>query len=323
MRTSRFVFCLLLALGVGGPAKAVEGPAAAGPIGGTDIRQAIAPPPGLYVGGAFVGARTTRFVGPKDRQIPGLEDAQLGKVIGGPFALYVPDVTLWGGAIGLGGVLPFVHQCGRLFSGTSRECRSGMGDPYFEVDWARYFGTPRASKHPNAYPIAEGLAVLLGLGVVVPIGDYSARDPLRQSLSAGTNVWDVAPSVAVTYTTAPIIAEGTEFSAKLFWNNYFANRKTDYRTGDLLNLDFAVTEHVGPMQIGLTGFYARQVEDDTIRGAAVPPNGRRGELLQLGGVAAYDLPALASSVKVKALTSAYAQNTVRSWAFVAAWVTRR
>lgn len=317
------LLCLVASLLVaGGQAAAVEGPAAAGPIGGTDVRVALPPPPGLYVGAALVGARTTKFVGPDNRQLPSLEDARLSKVVGGPFALYVPDVTVFGGAIGIAGQLPLVHQCGRLFTGTSRECRSGVGDPYFEVDWGRYFGTPRASKHAGAYPIAEGLSVLVGLGVVVPIGDYRSRDPLQQALSAGTRIWDIAPSVAFTYTTAPILAEGTEFSAKLFWNNYFANRKTDYRTGDLLNLDFAVTEHIGPLQIGFAGFYARQIEDDTVKGFAVPPNGRRGELLQLGGVAVYDFPAYASSLKVKALTSAYAENTVKSWALVTAWITK-
>jgi hypothetical protein len=37
-------------------ALAVEGPVAAGPIGGTDIRSAILPPPGLY--GGVIGFRS-------------------------------------------------------------------------------------------------------------------------------------------------------------------------------------------------------------------------------------------------------------------------
>ena len=247
-------------------ARAVEGPAAAGPIGGTDVRQALPPPPGLYGGTAAVVAQTTRFAGPDGKTIAGLEDAKLTKAVGGPFLFYVPETTVYGGTVAVGGVLPFVRQCGKLFAGTSRRCRSGMGDPYFEANWSRYFGTPRASKHPRAYPIAEGLAVQAGFGVVAPIGSFEPQDPLKQSLSAGTGIWDLSPSVAATYTTAPILAEGTEFSAKLFWNNYFTNRKTDYRTGDVLNVDFAVTEHIGPLQIGPTGFYAKQVEDDTMGG---------------------------------------------------------
>lgn len=322
MGVSRFLIRIAAFLALASSAWAVEGPSAAGPIGGTDVRQALPPPPGLYGGAAAVYAETSGFVGPRGRIVAGLEDAKLSKVVGGPFLLYVPETQVFGGTVAFGGVLPFVRQCGRLFPGQSRRCKSGMGDPYVEADWARYFGTPRASKYPNAFPIAEGLAIMLGLGLVIPVGDFTNSEPLRQAIAAGNNVWDVAPSVAVTYTTQPIIAEGAEFSAKLFWNNYFTNRKTDYRTGDLLNVDFSVTEHIGPLQIGMTGFYARQIEDDRIGGAQVPPDGRRGELLQLGAVAVYDLPAYASSIKVKALTSAHAENTVKSWAIVTGWMTK-
>jgi hypothetical protein len=49
----RLALLLLAAVfGLIAPAHAIEGPAAAGPIGGTDIRSAMLPPPGLY-GGTF------------------------------------------------------------------------------------------------------------------------------------------------------------------------------------------------------------------------------------------------------------------------------
>jgi hypothetical protein len=78
-----------------------------------------------------------------------------------------------------------------------------MGDPYVEVDWARFFGTVRPSRNSGAYPILEGLSVLVGFGVVVPLGGFNSSSPLAQALSMGTNIWDVAPSVALTYTTGP------------------------------------------------------------------------------------------------------------------------
>lgn len=55
-------------------------------------------------------------------------------------------------------------------------------------------------------------------------------------------------------------------SAKFFWNNYLENPETHYLTGDVLNVDFAITEHIGRFQVGVTGFYAVQVGDDHIRG---------------------------------------------------------
>jgi hypothetical protein len=44
------------------PVLAVEGPSAAGPIGGTDIRSAVLPPPGLYGGVILLGAEAFDFV---------------------------------------------------------------------------------------------------------------------------------------------------------------------------------------------------------------------------------------------------------------------
>jgi hypothetical protein len=126
--------------------------------------------------------------------------------------------------------------------------------------------------------------------------------------------------VAVTYTTPPLLAEGTEFSAKFFWNNYVRNSTTGYRTGDLLNLDFAISEHIGPLQIGVTGYYFKQVEGDDVDGVAIPPDGRKAEQLLLGGIVAYDFPEQNASVKLKAGSTVIAENTVHFWAVVLGWI---
>ena len=302
------------------PALAVEGPAAAGPIGGTDIRSAMLPPPGLY-GGVFVLAAGTRdFLDGNGKIIPALRDAHLAKQFAGPFLFYVPDVKLFGGSIGFGGMVPGGNQCGHLFVGEPRRCTVGFGDPYVELDWSRFFGRVRPSKFSGAYPIFEGLSLLVGFGVVIPIGTYDASDPTEQALSIGSNIWDFAPTVAFTYTTPPILAEGTEFSAKLFWNNYLENSETHYKTADVLNLDFAVTEHIGRFQIGVAGFYAIQFGDDKLFGVTVPPDGRQGDLLHLGGVVAYDMPEYNSSVKIKAAASVFATNNPTFWSAVVGWI---
>jgi hypothetical protein len=160
---------------------------------------------------------------------------------------------------------------------------------------------------------------MLAFGVVIPAGPYDPATPLTRALSTGTNIWDFAPSIAVTYTTPPILADGTEFSAKLFWNNYLENPDTHYLTGDLINLDFAATEHIGGWQVGLTGYCARQIEDDRIFGMIAPPDGRRALTLQLGGIVAYDIPERNASLKLKATDTAYVENTVAQWQVVASW----
>jgi hypothetical protein len=58
---------------------ALEGPTAAGPIGGTDIRQAILPPPGLYGGTVLLGAESFDFLDGQGHTIPALRTADLHK----------------------------------------------------------------------------------------------------------------------------------------------------------------------------------------------------------------------------------------------------
>ena len=212
------------------------------------------------------------------------------------------------------------NQCGHLFIGELRNCTTGVGDPYAEIDWSHSFGKLRPSKFPGAYPILQGLTILVGFGIVFPGVAYDASTPLQQALSISNNIWDFAPTAGFTYTTPPIIADGTEISVRFFWNNYIENRDTHYQTGDLLDLEFAVSERIGRFQVGLTGFYAFQVEDDELFGVPIPPDGRRTTNAQLGPIVNFDIPANSSSVKVKALTTVLTENTVRSWAVIFGWV---
>src|SRR5207248_7458500 len=116
----------------------------------------------------------------------------------------------------------------------------------------------------------EGLTIAVGFGTVIPIGRYSARDASDRSLVVGNHLWDFAPTAAFTFMTRPILVEGTEISAKLYWNNYLRNPATDYSTGSLVNIDFAISERIGRFQVGVAGLYAFQIEDDEQFGVPLP-----------------------------------------------------
>jgi len=292
-------------------ASAVEGTTAAGPVGGSDVRVALLPPPGFYGGIAFFGGNAPRLVDGSGHDIPGLSPHFTLKAAS-PFFLYVPDVKLFGGSIGVFGVLPYGANCGRFLAVQHWACAWGAGDPYFEIGWWRYFGTPRPSRFAGAFPILEGLAVSVGIGAVLPAGQYKVAQVTQQGIAVGHNIFDVAPSVAFTYTTPPIIAEATELSAKLYWNNYRINSATQYQTADLVTVDFALTERYGRFQLGVAGTYAFQFADDKQFGVKVPPDGHRSEVLLLGGIFVYDLPEYAMSMKIKAVTSVVAANALRS-----------
>ncbi len=297
-------------------ANAVEGNSLAGPVGGTDIRSAFLPPPGLYGGVIYAHGEADGFTDGNGDEIPALNGLDITSNAGAAFLLYVPNVQVLGGSLGFAGVAPIAETCGRLFEFTPDKCISGAFDPYVEASWSRFFGTPRASSQAGAFPIFEGLAVQLGVGAIVPIGSYEPRAARTNGVTLGNNIWDVAPFVALTYTTPPLLADGTEFSAKVYWNSYAENDHTKYQTGDLINVDFAITEHIGRLQIGLAGVYFVQIEDDRFFGFSVPPDGRRAELLSLGGVAAYDIPEMGATVKLKAQTTIFTENFSPSQGFV-------
>ena len=306
--------CIIGALGVAFalPSWAIEGNTAAGPIGGSDIRSAFLPPPGFYGGAVALGSVVRDIKDGAGQTVPGLDAIHLTAKIAAPFFIYVPDVNFFEGSIGLFGVFPTGGECGQLATVVPRRCISGFGDPYFEVAWSRSFGQLRPSRYPGALPIMEGLVIQLGLGAVLPIGKYVAQSQRANGITIGNNTFDIAPSVAATYTTPPLIVEGTEFSAKFYWNNYWTNPTTQYRAGSLFDLDFAITEHIGRFQVGVAGFYAFQVADDRQFGATVPPDGRRVQYMTLGGVLNYDMPEYGAVFRVKALTTVIARNMVES-----------
>lgn len=292
---------------------AVEGSSVAGPIGGTDMRSAQLPPPGLYGAAAVAYGEVQNFFDGHGRKIAALSALEQATKRGGVALLYVPPVQVLGGAIGLGAVLPVAEQCGRLFAVTPRRCLAGLADPYVELNWSRYFGTPRPSRNESAYPIPEGLTVQFGFGTVVPIGRYSASVAASHGLTVGNNIWDFAPLAAFTYVSLPILGEGTELSAKAYLNTYLTNPDTQYQTGSVINVDFALTERIGRIQFGLAGAYVGQVEDDTLFNNRVGPYGRRVEVISLGLAAVYDMPEFGASIKVKGLTSVAAKNAVEGF----------
>lgn len=302
------------------PSPAVEGNTAAGPIGGTDIRSALLPPPGFYAGAIGLVSPAHEIRDGTGKPVPGLDSVNLMAKIAGPFFIYVPDVKLLEGSVGLIGVFPAGQQCGQLVSAVPSRCTSGLGDPYFELAWSRAFGQLRPSRYPGAFPIMEGLTVALGLGVVVPAGHYDAQTQAANGVTIGNKTWDLAPSVAVTYTTPPLIFEGTEFSAKFYWNHYWTNPITQYDAGSLLDVDFAISERIGRFQAGVAGFYAFQVADDRQFGGVVPPDGRRIALLNVGGVVNYDLPEFGAAIRVKALRTVVAKNAVASTGLVIGFI---
>jgi hypothetical protein len=318
MKAVRVLLRLVLAAGVGCwtlPSWAAEGSTVAGPVGGTDIRSAFHGSPGLY--GAIItgGSSVYQLRDGSGNPRAGLNAVGIDAGVAGTAFVYVPDFKFFDGSFAFLGVAGGGSLCGQITSANPRRCRTGFGDVYTEASWARFFGFTRPSRYEGAAPIREGLAISTGIGAMLPVGLYDPRIQASNGVTVGSNTLDVAPSIAFTYTTPPLLAEGTEFSSKIYLNNYARNPDTDYRSGKNVNIDFAVSEHIGRWQVGAAGYYLRQFTDDLRGGITVAPDGRRSEVLSLGGVVNYDIPEHKAAIKFKIRTSMFAYNTAMLTAF--------
>lgn len=275
---------LLPALGAGG-AWALEGAAPTGPIGGTDVRSALLPPPGLY--GVAVGAD----VAMGDLYTPiGAIPASGSTLVGGGALLYVYDTSFLGGSIASSIYAGYEQQCYGVRQPGARTCVDGIIDIYSDLLlWSFFIPDKHSSgQQGGIFPIPYGLAIQFGVGVGFPTGPWNLGSPLN----VGANFYDIVPNIAFTYTIPSIFGLGagdaTEFSTRIFHHFYTKNHDTNYKTGNILNIDWAITQRLDNWQFGLSGTYWSQVSNDEINGLMVGPDGNQAMGIAMGPVLSYD-----------------------------------
>jgi hypothetical protein len=271
------------------PAQAAEGVLPVGPIGGTDIGQALPMEPGLY--GTAVGM-TSSINGWYGNNWNDSHDASGHIAIGALSLTYVYEATLWGGRISSSGQAGYSDLCTKISGKMTKHCSNGSADSFFDLfSWARLFPSENLTPQEAASGIPYGLAVRGSFGVQAPIGEYSKNSPVNP----GANFWDIVPSVALTYTGRSIIGktfgEATEYSARIFYNHYTENHATDYQTADVVSVDFAVTQRLNSWQYGIAGYWYSQIDDDkgyvltsTDASSRQHIEGNRGRLLIAGPI---------------------------------------
>ncbi|WP_315836317.1 SphA family protein [Bradyrhizobium prioriisuperbiae] len=296
---------LLVAYAAGGrvPATAAEALTLPGVIGSGDFRQALLPAPGLYGALSMFGANVDKYhlSTSTETQMSGSQFA------GGAALAYVYDAEVFGGRIASTLSVSAQELCIKVTGPT--QCVQGLRDMYSDLLlWSRLFPSAHFAAQPKDLPqIPYGLAVQFGLGTVFPTGAYSAQ----RSVNNSGHVFDVTPNMALTYTVPSIfggmLGRATEISARTFYNTYSRNDATGYHNGNVVNINFAVSERFDSYQVGLVGLYVAQLNDDTRNGIRVPPDGRRAELLALGPAVSYTFKVDEHpfTVTVKSLISVY------------------
>lgn len=310
VRLATGALTLLMGMSLGS-AQAAETIAAAGPIGGSDVNSALLPPSGLWVTGLGLGVGFSDYYDDRGNELP----AHGADTLAGIGLLYSYPGQFMGGQLASSLFVGYERLCFNV-KPYAKNCSSGMKDIYSDVlMWSRYFPNADAmTQTPGAAPQPYGLGVLVGLGVTFPTGSYDAADPINN----GSNIWGFSPNVGLTYTMrSPLpeaFGESLQFSSRFFYHMYSENEDTNFQTGDVVSMDWAVTLGKGSWRYGLSGLTYKQLEDDTINGVVHPNNGNRSSVFGIGPIVSRDFlwkdrPA---NVTIKGIQSLNGDNVTKS-----------
>lgn len=106
----------------------------------------------------------------------------------------------------------------------------------------------------------------LAMNVYVPTGPYQLRQ-----LNLGRNFWGFMPQFSLTYFDPQT---GWDITAALIYVTLSENTTTNYQSGDLLHLDWAIGKHFGQggaWEFGVNGNIVQQVGADSGAGARLGP----------------------------------------------------
>jgi hypothetical protein len=309
-RFSLGAFGIGASLVIAGPACATEGGVFGGPVGGTDIRTAYLPPkPGLYIGAVAVIGTARELMDPDGEKSPILNPASyraINQAIGLVFIYPFKPLGFIVASTFQGGISEQRQTLTIPGAGFRKGTSVGAADSYTDLIYvSRHLGGRGANL--NAH-LPYGLTIGGGLALELPVG--TVRVP--NIPSPGKNIFITIPNASFTYLTGPrfSIGDGTEISARFFYEILKRDGITKVKSGNLVDLDWAVSERFKSVQFGVAGAFASQIAPDRLEdGSRVAPAGNYYERLSLGAVAAYDLPGAGGTVKLKALFPVRATNS--------------
>jgi hypothetical protein len=218
----------------------------------------LPPDPGLYV--QDIDYYFSGSVGNQVRN--GAVEVGINTTLNADFlqATYVTDFKILGGQYAFGGAIGWawgdlsadiVTQHGGLHVSLSN---NGFADSIWVPGM---LGWHDGNFHWNA-----------ALLVYAPTGFYATN---TTELSLGKNIWSLMPQVAATYFDPK---SGWDVSGTLVYVTQFNNDATDYQSGDLLHLDWAIGKHLGTAlewEVGVAGNLVEQITGDSGSGAKLGP----------------------------------------------------
>jgi hypothetical protein len=117
------------------------------------------------------------------------------------------------------------------------------------------------------------------VSIAMPTASYNKSN----LANTGLNYWSVQPQFSATYYQPK---SGLDVSASLTYVINTENHATNYRTGNLLHVDWAVGKQLNPAwKIGVVGYLMEQVTGDSGSGATLGPD--KASVWALGPAATY------------------------------------
>ena len=279
--TARLGWAIALAVGAcAQPALASEGGASFYLLGSGGPEAAIMPPlQGVYFNDQFY-YYDANAGGSKDFVVAGKVVAGLDLKIPADFVtvLWVPTTNLLGGALALGGALPFgdpMVNVSAVLSGpggnsinvSKSDSAFVVGDPIVTAA----YGWTTGNYHIQFSTLAN-----------IPIGEY--RDGRGQLANLAFHRWAGDESLAFTWHDDKV---GWDVSTKAGMTFNGANNATQYTTGTEFHAEAAIEKRLSPQwRLGVQSYYYQQLTGDSGSGARLGPF--QGQVVGVGGTAAYD-----------------------------------
>ena len=257
---------------------ATEGGGNAYPLGAEDFMSGAVPPPGYYFINYFLYYSADELNNKDGDNVD--NDFDLDVVANTFRFIYITKQKIFGGFWGVHMFVPIVYQDVSLF-GTSDD-KAGLGDIIvdpFILSW-----------HFKNWHLATGVDIYM------PTGSYDKKD----LANIGRNYWTFEPIFAFTY----LSDGGFEVSSKFMYDINTENNDKDYKSGQEFHFDYAVGYKVSNWNLGVAGYYYKQITNDEINGEKVPSvaplgfdEGFKGQTFAVGPAVKYNYKNMSFTLK--------------------------
>jgi len=203
-----------------------------------------------------------------------------------PRITFISSEKLWGGNVGFTAMLPLMREKIKAsasditvptnFQATAQGVFASVSDPQAAAHAAQLVGGIQSNVATGVsdqggsqvgigdlemapvihWEIGDHQSMSAAATIIIPTGDYNADRLVNTGFG---NFYTFRPSVQYAY-----IGDGWDLSGRAVLSFNTRNKDTQYKTGNILNIDFAAMKFVSDdIRVGLQGYLVRQLTADS------------------------------------------------------------